>query len=279
MTSPVQVWIVPADVSPEDEARCREVLGGEERARAAALVHAPDRRRFTVAHGALRMLVGREVGAPPAALTWTTGSYGKPVLTAPWSALHTNLSHSGDFIAVAVSPARAVGVDVQHLVPGLDAVGMSERFFPPGEAAYVAAGGDADVRADRFARLWVRKEAVVKAAGGRLWPNLRIGVHRRDLVDCTEPAGRYRVADIAAPAGYHAAVALAGSAPYALEATDWPTGRPGSLCPAAASAPVPPDALTWPSPPSRWPSAAGCGSAAPRGRVRGRTGGPRRPAG
>ena len=55
----------------------------------------------------------------------------------------------------------------------LDTIGLSARFFPPDEAAYVEAAPDARTRADRFAHLWARKEAVVKAAGGRLWPNLR----------------------------------------------------------------------------------------------------------
>jgi len=222
MTAAVRVWIAPAELSPDEEARCRRVLDAGERARAAALASMPDRRRFTLAHAALRMLAGRELGAPPEALAWTSGRHGKPVLTAPRAGLHTNLSHSNGFIAVAVSHARPVGVDVQLLVPGLDTAGISARFFPPGEAAYVAAGGDAGVRADRFARLWVRKEAVVKAAGGRLWPNLSIAVHPGDLVDCAEPAGWHRVAEITAPAGYRAAVALAGEAPYAVDVSDWP---------------------------------------------------------
>jgi 4'-phosphopantetheinyl transferase len=235
-TGTVRVWIGPVDVPADEEARCRETLGPGERASAATLVHEPDRRRFTVAHGALRLLAARELGVPPDALTWTTGRHGKPELTPPWSGWHTSLSHSGGLIAVAVSTGRPVGVDVQQVTANLDVTGMSGRFFPPGEAEYVAAGADAGARADRFARLWVRKEAVVKAAGGRLWPNLRTAVHRRGLVDCADPAGRYRVTAIAAPAGYRAAVALAGAARYSLEVTDWPAAaRPHA---AAASGPV-----------------------------------------
>lgn len=234
-TGTVRVWIGPADVPPEEEARCRATLNRGERASAATLVHEPDRRRFTVAHGALRLLAARELGVPPDALTWTTNRHGKPELAPPWSGWHTSLSHSGGLIAVAVSAGRPVGVDVQQVAADLDVTGMSARFFPPGEARYVAAGSDAGVRADRFARLWVRKEAVVKAAGGRLWPNLRSAVHRRTLVDCTEPAGRFRVTAIAARRGYRAAVALAGTTPYSLEVADWPAARPPA---AAASGPA-----------------------------------------
>jgi 4'-phosphopantetheinyl transferase len=225
VTDLVRVWIVPVDVPPDTAARCRDVLDDSERARAAAFLSPRDQQRFTVAHGALRILAGRELGTRPAALTWTPGRHGKPELAPPWSGLHTSLSHSGDMIAAAISTARPVGVDVQYLVPGLDTVGLSARFFPADEAGYVAAGRDAAARADRFANLWARKEAVVKAAGGRLWPNLKIAVRGRDVVSCAEPASPHQVADVTAPASFRAAVALAGAAPFALAAAGWPGAR------------------------------------------------------
>ena len=122
----------------------------------------------------------------------------------------------------AISTRRPVGVDIQHLVPGLDTVGLSARFFPTDEASYVAAGRDANARADRFAHLWARKEAVVKAVGGRVWSNLKIAVRDRDVVCCAEPASPHRVADIAAPPGFRAAVALTGAAPFVMETATWP---------------------------------------------------------
>jgi 4'-phosphopantetheinyl transferase len=198
------------------------VLDESERARAEAFANPRDRQRFVVAHGALRVLVGRELRTRPAALRWLFGQHGKPALTPPWTGLHTSLSHSGDMITAAISTDRPVGVDIAHLMPDLDTVGLSARFFPPDEAEYVAAGHDACTRADRFARLWARKEAVVKASGGRIWPNLTIAVRGRDVVSCVEPAGPHWVADVTVPAGFRAAVALTGTAPFAVEAADWP---------------------------------------------------------
>ena len=217
MTDLVRVWIIPVDVPPDTAARCRDVLDDGDRARAAAFGRPRDQQRFTVAHGALRILAGRELGTRPTALRWIPGRYGKPELAPPWSGLHTSLSHSGDMIAAAISAARPVGVDVQHLVPGLDTVAMSARFFSSAEAGYVASGRDASARADRFAHLWARKEAVVKAAGGRLWCNLKIAVRSRDVVSCAEPAGRHRVADVAAPMSFRCAVALTGAAPFVMD--------------------------------------------------------------
>jgi 4'-phosphopantetheinyl transferase len=226
VTDLVRVWVVPVDVPPDTAASCADVLDHSERARAAAFLHPRDRQRFTVAHGALRFLAARELNTRPGALTWNPGPNGKPGLASPWSGLHTSLSHSGDMIAAAISTGRPVGVDIQHLVPGLDPVALSARFFPPEEAGYVAAGRDAGARADRFAHLWARKEAVVKAAGARLWPNLKIAVHGRDVVTCAEPAGPHRVADLPAPTGFRAAVALTGAAPFTLETAAWPVATP-----------------------------------------------------
>jgi 4'-phosphopantetheinyl transferase len=229
VTDLVRVWIVPVDVPPDSAASCRDVLDDSERARAAEFLNPRDRQRFTVAHGALRFLAGHELKTRAGALTWTTGQHGKPELAPPWSGLQTSLSHSQDMIAAAISTGRPVGVDIQYLVPGLEVAGLSARFFPPDEAAYVAAGRDAGARADRFARLWARKEAVVKAAGGRLWPNLTIEVRGREIVSCAEPAGTHRVADVTAPAGFRAAVALTGTAPFTVEAAAWPARAPAML--------------------------------------------------
>jgi len=197
------------------------LLDDGERARAAAFQKPHDQRLFTIAHGAIRMLAGREADAGPAELTWTPGEHGKPELMPPWSGLHTSVSHSGDVAAVAVTTSRPVGVDIQRVVPSLDAAALSARFFPPSEASYVAAGRGQRERANRFARLWVRKEAAVKSAGTRLWPNLAIEVRGRDVVTCSEPAGLHRVAKVTAPGGYHAAVALAGPEPFAMSVNIW----------------------------------------------------------
>ncbi len=221
MTDLVRVWIVPVSVPTDIAAWCWRVLDDSERARAAAFLNPDDRQRFAVAHGALRILAGRELRIRPGSLTWTPGGYGKPELVPPWSGLQTNLSHSSDMIAAAIATGRPVGVDIQHLVPRLDTVALAARFFPPGEAGYVAAGRDASARADRFAALWARKEAVIKAVGGRLWPNLTIAVRDLDVVTCAEPASSCRVADVSAPTGFRAAVALAGASPFLLEAVRW----------------------------------------------------------
>ncbi|MGC4892338.1 4'-phosphopantetheinyl transferase family protein [Micromonospora sp. DT31] len=216
MRDTVRVWFIPVAVPPHEMARYRSVLDAAERARGARLDAGRLRDRFTVAHGALRVLAGQAVGTAPAALTWRPGRHGKPFLTGPGAGLHTSLSYSGDLVAVALSADRPVGVDLEHVAPGGDPVSASARFFHPDEARHVAAAPDHDARARRFTRLWVRKEALVKAAGGRLRPNLAVPVHGGDVVECADPPGPHRLADLPSPAAFRAAVALAGDRPYTV---------------------------------------------------------------
>jgi 4'-phosphopantetheinyl transferase len=110
-------------------------------------------------------------------------------------------------------------VDVRQLAEGLDPVDMSERYFLPFEARYVAGGHDLQEQTDRYARLWTRKEAAAKVAGGLGWANTKAAVLQRDLVACVEPASshRHRVLPVPVPNGYRAAVALFGEAPFQVE--------------------------------------------------------------
>jgi 4'-phosphopantetheinyl transferase len=211
-TEVVAAWVV-GDVSPATVAEFFTTLDAEERRRAAGFSSPEARRRFVIAHGATRRIVGEHLGAPPAALAWRTGPQGKPELAGAWTGVHANLSHSGLRCLIALSETRAVGADIQRLVPGLDVLAMARRYFPPAEARAVAADPAA------FGQLWARKEAVTKAAGGRLTQVLLLPTPP----DVVEVAGTvYRVADIDAPAGYRAAIALAGAAPFTVELNEWP---------------------------------------------------------
>jgi 4'-phosphopantetheinyl transferase len=114
-----------------------------------------------------------------------------------------------------VSRERAVGADIQRLVPGLDVVAMARRYFPDPEAQEVT---DAVGPADTFARLWARKEAVTKAAGGRLTQVLPLLTPPGSV----EAAGDwYRVVDVDAPQGFRAAIALAGEEKFTVELNEW----------------------------------------------------------
>ena len=225
-TDVVHVWLIGAQVPEPVLARLHAVLDDGERQRAEALLHAQDRRRFVIAHGAVRVIVGARLGVPAERIRWQLGRNGKPELAAEWTGVRVSLSHSGDLSMVAITDERDVGVDVQQLLPSLDATGMAARFFPPAEARFVAAGTGPAEAADRFGRLWTRKEACIKASGGRLMQGMTLPVYgtgRIVVVDHPDGAlpGPYVVTDVPVPQGFAASVALEGAQPYRMVPRWW----------------------------------------------------------
>jgi 4'-phosphopantetheinyl transferase len=138
-----------------------DVLSDDERARRGGLWDAGHRAQYTVAAALLR-LVAAPLTARPAARVVVDRScptcdrpHGRPRL--PGAGLDVSISHSGATVAVAVSAAGAVGVDVQQVQA--DSVDeLSPLVLADSEARHVAAARD-------FFTYWTRKEALVKATG------------------------------------------------------------------------------------------------------------------
>jgi 4'-phosphopantetheinyl transferase len=138
-----------------------DVLSDDERARRGGLWDAGHRAQYTVAAALLR-LVAAPLTARPAARVVVDRScptcdrpHGRPRL--PETGLDVSISHSGATVAVAVSAAGAVGVDVQQVQA--DSVDeLSPLVLADSEARHVAVARD-------FFTYWTRKEALVKATG------------------------------------------------------------------------------------------------------------------
>jgi 4'-phosphopantetheinyl transferase len=220
----VHVWLVRSDLPPAVLAALAAVLDDGERQRAEALALPRHRRQFVAAHGLARVVLGRKLGVSPERIRWRYGRHGKPEPSgAP--GVHMSLSHSGQLAALAVTGRRAVGVDVQRLPAGLDVAHLAERFYPATEAQLVAGAATPAEQARRFGWLWVRKEACLKAAGGRLAEGLRLPVHGTGCAVLRDPSGAlpgaFRVQDLPTRAGFQAAVALRGAGPYRVVRTWW----------------------------------------------------------
>ncbi|WP_328953150.1 4'-phosphopantetheinyl transferase family protein [Kitasatospora purpeofusca] len=213
----IDVWLIPTD-QPEPVVRAlRELLDPAERARA----DGPDRRfgrRFTVTHGAVRLLAGARLGRDPARLVWHYGPHGKPGI----DDLAVNHSASGALAAVALTEGRAVGVDVEEVRDARVAVRMARRYFPAAEAESVAADPDP---AGRFTVLWCRREACVKAYGGRLVQGFGLPLDGPSPVLLADPGalgpGPCRVEDVPAPGSFRAAVAAVGAGPVGIRRRIW----------------------------------------------------------
>jgi 4'-phosphopantetheinyl transferase len=162
----VHVWRAVLDPPALWIERLQRTLSADEVQRAARFHFARDRRRFIVARGALRDILGRYLGVPPSALEFRYSVYGKPDLAgvADGQRLCFNLSHSYEMALFAITCDRDVGVDIEHLDRAIACEEVAERFFSARERATLRAL-PADVQHRAFFNCWTRKEAYIKAHG------------------------------------------------------------------------------------------------------------------
>lgn len=214
-------------------ARLAALLAPDELERAARMGSEALRRRFLVAHGALRAVVARHAGLEPAALRFDTSGEagGKPRLAGPAPARPTdfNLAHSGELALVAVATGVEVGVDVEQVQPLDDLGPLARRVLAPAEAARLAEVS-VERRLEEWYRAWTRKEAVLKACGRGLEVDPReVQLLPPDFTPlCTSPrfaratrGASWTVAPLQPAPGYVAAVA-ALAAGLAVRTLRWP---------------------------------------------------------
>ena len=217
----VHVWRTRRHWSPAAIARFRDWLSYEERTKADAFHFEADRHRAIVGRGLLRHLLGTCLNRPPDALQIFAGLNGKPELVPALDAAPVafNISHSGDWILVALAHQRAVGVDVEQMRSGMAVLEIAQQVFSEAERTGLAAL-PAAAREESFFMCWTRKEAYIKARGDGLSLPLdsfdvsfRATNAARLLATRPDPgeASRWTVRDLPLGTGYHAAVAAAGS--------------------------------------------------------------------
>jgi 4'-phosphopantetheinyl transferase len=156
----VHVWWALTDDLTESHL---ELLDRHERERRARYERQDDRDRFTLGSALVRTLVAGLDGTEPGEVTLDRtcprcGAQHGPVTTPgrPW---RCSVAHSGPFAVAAVvaaGEAGCVGVDLETRSPR-EWTGLLASVLAPGE---VRPGDEAG-----FLRMWVRKEAVVKATG------------------------------------------------------------------------------------------------------------------
>jgi 4'-phosphopantetheinyl transferase len=216
----VQLWRVDLDAICSEEAQWEKLLSADERQRASRFHFARDRQHFVAARATLRIILAKYLNAEPANLSFSYSEKGKPRLAennAP-SDLAFNLSHSGGIALYALSRHRDLGVDVEQIRQNYEVDGIARRFFSAREQEQLAHFSAAD-RGEAFFRCWTRKEAYIKATGdGLSLPlsqfDVSLDAGSADALVATRPdaseAARWRLSDVAAGAGYVAAICARG---------------------------------------------------------------------
>ncbi|WP_156104068.1 4'-phosphopantetheinyl transferase family protein [Shewanella mangrovi] len=103
-----------------------------------------------------------------------TDSQGKPQLSVEQQAqysLHFNLSHSGDYLAIAVSDHAWLGVDIENTKVTRNWSEIAKHYFAESEYQLLQRLPETQ-QAVMFYRLWVLKEALMKARGTGLRESL-----------------------------------------------------------------------------------------------------------
>ena len=204
----VDVWCVNLDASAHAADRYSGMLSDDERSRAQAFRYPDLKRKFTLARGVLRVLIGRYLGVLPEAVAFRYNAAGKPELSRGDSGLHFNVSHSGGLAAYGFAIAGEVGIDVEQVRPIPDLEAVAAAHFSAAECSELFAADPAS-RFEIFYRFWTRKEAYVKAVGS----GLAIPLQSLDLGSCSSysDAGRvWSVYGLAPPTGYAGALVVDG---------------------------------------------------------------------
>ncbi len=122
----------------------------------------------------LRLILGAYLQLPGKDIELVRGPSGKPALAPSLadSGLNFNLSHSGDWLALALASDIMVGVDIEQHRALSRARELGRRYFSPQEADHLETLEEPH-RSRRFLELWTVREACIKAMGSSLAQSLR----------------------------------------------------------------------------------------------------------
>jgi 4'-phosphopantetheinyl transferase len=220
----IDVWRIALSPATDLDASFA-LLDAEEQVRAQRFRFPEHRRRFIVAHAAVRRILAQRLDSTPAAIEYVRNVHGKPFLK-DRAAPVFSLSHSHELALCAVAGAGELGVDIEHCRE-LQHADLAQRFFSADEANALAAL-PADHQADGFFACWSRKEAYIKAKGLGLSLPLdafAVSIDEEAVLRYShhdpEDETRCRLWEVPVALGYRAALVYCGDAVVDYVCRDW----------------------------------------------------------
>ncbi|MGH1485677.1 MAG: 4'-phosphopantetheinyl transferase family protein [Cellvibrionaceae bacterium] len=174
-------WVICAPLSTVVTETMYQWLSDEEVQRANRFRRPEDSQRFILAHVMKRFYLSQLLDLRPEALQFVEGPKGKPFCTdngAPFF----NISHSGDWVLLAVSSTKEIGVDVECSKRGVSE-GTMNHVLTSSQLEKVNASNNPQAT---FITYWTQKEAVSKALGLGLSIDFT-------TIDCSGDIGSSRV--------------------------------------------------------------------------------------
>lgn len=208
----VHIWTITLNCPPEKQIYYKNLLSSDEIYRANRFTTTMLKNRFTVGRGKLRkILASYTVGIAPENLLFNTNQFGKPYLC-DFDSICFNFTHSEDIAMLAVANNREVGIDLEKHT-NIDINAVANRIFSEHEMAKLQILPD-ETRIQFFLKIWVRKEAYVKALGKGLSYPIKDFSVSTDFFDedalisdqHLSTSKGWKITDISCPANYYAAL-------------------------------------------------------------------------
>jgi len=171
------LWHASLDLSAPNLRRLEASLDADERKRAEQFLFERGRKRFVASRGLLRQILGCYCGVEPRDIHFNYGSRGKPFLAEKFGGrIQFNVAHSDGFGIFAVTLDGKIGVDLEHIIPIVEAGQIADRFFSDQEKAVINSLSGRK-KSELFFKIWTAKEAYLKARGeGLTYPLNKVDV-------------------------------------------------------------------------------------------------------
>lgn len=159
---------VPCCALPEVDAsllaRYETLLSDEELTRLRSFRSPSGAKEFLVGRALLRTALAECVNCDPRQLQFSKNADGKPALAFPASNWQFNLTHSHDWVALALCDGASIGIDIESYRRRNNLIGIAKRFFSTEENALLERCEETEWL-DIFFAVWTLKEAHAKALG------------------------------------------------------------------------------------------------------------------
>lgn len=163
MTTTVNLWHGELADDLSDHPHLWALLDSTELIQARNIKNERQQHRYVQTHGLLRALLAKIIHTKPDVIKIGRGQYGKPYLPdyPEWT---FNLSHSDNYLVMAIAQDCHLGVDVEICKDRKNFVGLVDKCFAESEATYWRQLSSVH-KTREFYRFWTAKEAFVKATG------------------------------------------------------------------------------------------------------------------
>jgi len=168
----IDVWKIEIPRYLPTEKYFFSLLNSEEKERAVRFISETLTSRYTIAQGAMRLILSYYLQIKPRDVSYRFGPYKKPYLKEGLSNLQFNLTHSQDLALVAISRDDEVGIDLEKINPQTLEKNLVNAFLTVNELATFHTLSK-EKQLEAFFSAWTHKEALLKLLGVGLYKEMR----------------------------------------------------------------------------------------------------------